>query len=128
MKSAEMVRLSTFVNFWPTPSHLISVYFSVSSKTQEDLNLKLRSKFNHGITNLGCLHCNKVKRTHKAIDRWFLFQNVQIEISEIFKMFKNNMKFTRVACRIDSKISIRDNRTILMIILMLLLMLVIIML
>ena len=31
-------------------------------------------------------------------DRQFIFENFHIEIFDIFKMFKNNMKFTRAAC------------------------------
>ena len=58
------------------------------------------------ITNNGYLHCTilkalyifMVKRTHGTRDNKFIFQNVQNEISEIFKMFKNNMKFSRAAC------------------------------
>ena len=34
----------------------------VSSKAvPENLNLKLRSEFNHGFTSNGCLHCDIVK-------------------------------------------------------------------
>ena len=48
----------------------------VSSKTVRwDLNLKFRSKFNHGFTNhcyaiLKALHGLKEKRTHKVRDFW----------------------------------------------------------
>ena len=37
------------------------------------------------------------------------------DILEIFKMLKNNMKFSIVTCRINSKISNRNNNTALMI-------------
>ena len=61
----------------------------VSSKAVvEDLNMKFRSKFNHGFTNPGCLARN-MQSFH---------QNVQNEIFKILKMSKYNMKFTRAAC------------------------------
>ena len=41
----------------------------------------------------------------------FLLQNVQYEIFEILKMFKNKITFSRGAYWIDSKISSRDNTT-----------------
>ena len=41
----------------------------------------------------------KVTRAHEGRSQ-FLFQNVQNEIFVIFKMFKNNMNFTTVACGI----------------------------
>ena len=79
----------------------------VSSKSlTEDFNLKFRLKFNHGFTTHGCLQCAiltalygfKEKRAHKARDSQFVFQNAENEIFEIFKMFKNNIKFTRTTC------------------------------
>ena len=45
----------------------------------------------------------------------FFFQNVPKEIFRIFKMFENNMKFTRAAWRINSKISNRDKNTTLIV-------------
>ena len=68
--------------------------------------MKYRSEFKRGFTNRGCLHCAilkalrgfQEKRAHKSRDMQFLLQNVQNEIFKIFKMFKNNMKFTRPAC------------------------------
>ena len=68
--------------------------------------MKYRSEFKHGFTNHGCLNCATLKvlhgfqekRAHKSRDMQFFFQNVQNEIFKIFKMFKNNMKFTRGAC------------------------------
>ena len=83
----------------------------ISSETVlDDLNLKFTSKFNHG-----CLYCAilkafygfKEKIAHRARDNQFIFQNVQNEISEIFKIFKND----RAACWVNSKISNRDNNT-----------------
>ena len=79
----------------------------------EDLNLKFRSKFNPGFTNHGCLHCAILKalysfnekRDQKLRDIKFLLQNVQNKIFEILKVFKSNMKFTRAACWINSKIN-----------------------
>ena len=64
-----------------------------------NLKLKFRSKFNHGFTNHGYLHCAvwkalynfKIKRAQGARHNQFFFQNVQNnEIFEIFKMLKNN--------------------------------------
>ena len=37
----------------------------------------------------------KVKRTYEARGNQFLFQNIQNKIFEVFKMFRNNMEFTR---------------------------------
>ena len=41
----------------------------------------------------------------------FFLQNVPNEIFKIFKMFENNVKFTRAACWINSKITNRDKNT-----------------
>ena len=49
-------------------------------------------------------------RTHEARHNQFLFQNVQNEIFEVFKIFKNNMKFIRAAYWINSKISNRQQQ------------------
>ena len=58
-------------------------FFSPPVKLLKDLNLKLRSKFNHGFKGHGYLHCAvkalnnfKLKRTHEASDSQFLFQIV----------------------------------------------------
>ena len=68
--------------------------------------MKYRSEFKHGFSNCGYLHCAILKvlngfqekeSTNQVIMQFFL-QNVQNEIFKIFKMFKNNMKFTRAAC------------------------------
>ena len=72
----------------------------------EVLNMKYRSKFKHGFTNRGCLHCAilktlhnfKEKRAHKTRNMQFFFQNAQNEIFKLLKIFKNNTKFTRAAC------------------------------
>ena len=82
----------------------------------KDLNMKFRLIFNHGFTNRGCLHCTilkalygfKKKRARKARGRKYFLQNVQNEIFRILKIFENNMKFTRAACWISSKISNKD--------------------
>ena len=50
------------------------------------------------------------KRAHKSRDTQFFLQNVQNEILKVFKMFKNNMKFTQAACWINSKIRSRDKK------------------
>ena len=63
----------------------------------EDLNMKVRSKFNHDLTNLDFLHC-VILRTYKASDMQFFLETVQNEIFKILKMFKYNMKFTRATC------------------------------
>ena len=68
--------------------------------------MKYRSEFKHGFSNRGhlpmcyskALHSFQEKRANKSRDMQFFFQNVQNEIFKIFKMFKNNMKFTRSAC------------------------------
>ena len=73
----------------------------------------------YGFTNRGCLHCPilktlhgfQKKRAHKSRDMQFFVQNVQNETFEIFKMLKNNMKFTRAACWVNSKLSHRDKNT-----------------
>ena len=85
--------------------------------------MKYGSEFKHGFTNRACLHCDTLnalhgfqeKRTHKSKDMQFFLQNVSNEISEIFKMFKNNMNFTRASCWINSKISNRDKNNTLII-------------
>ena len=56
---------------------------------------------------LKALYRFKVKRAHEARNNQFIFQNVQNEILEIFKMFKNNKL-------INSKISNWENNTTLM--------------
>ena len=68
--------------------------------------MKYRSEFKHGFNNRGCLHCAilkalhgfQEKRSHKSRDMPFFSQHVQNENFKIFKMFKNNMEFTRAAC------------------------------
>ena len=73
----------------------------------------------YGITNRGCLHCSILKAWHifqekRATDQGiciFFLQNVQGEIFKTFKMFKNNMKFNRAACWMNSKLSNRDKNT-----------------
>ena len=74
-------------------------FFNCPVKSLRNLKLKFRSKFNHGFTNHGYLHCAvwkalynfKIKRAQGARHNQFFFQNVQNnEIFEIFKMFKNN--------------------------------------
>ena len=69
--------------------------------------------------NRGYLHCAILKALHgfqekralKSKDMQFFLQNVPNEIFKIFKMFENNMKFTRATCWINSKISDRDQNT-----------------
>ena len=56
--------------------------------------------------NCGYMHCAILKALHdfqeksdlKSRDMQFFLQNVPNEIFKIFKMFENNMKFTRGAC------------------------------
>ena len=68
--------------------------------------MKYRSEFKHGFSNRGhlpmcyskALHSFQEKGANKSRDMQFFLQNVQNEIFKIFKMFKNNMKFTRSAC------------------------------
>ena len=69
--------------------------------------------------NRGYLHCTILKALHafrekrdlKSRDMHIFLQNDPNEIFKIFKMFENNMKFTRAACWINSKISKRDKNT-----------------
>ena len=42
----------------------------------KDLKMKFRSKFNHGFTNRGCLHC-AILKAQKARDMQFFLHNVQ---------------------------------------------------
>ena len=74
------------------------------------MNTKFRSKFNHGFINRGCLHYAILKAC-KGRDMQFFLQNVRNEIFKILKMLKYNMKFTRTACWINSKISNWDKNT-----------------
>ena len=74
------------------------------------LNTKYRLEFKHGFSNSGCLRCAiqkafKEKRVHKARDMQFFLHSAQNEILKLLKMFKSNMKFTRAACWINSKVS-----------------------
>ena len=82
--------------------------------------MKNRSEFKHGFTNrsylhgaiLKALHGFHEKRAHESKDMQYFFQNVQNDFLQndfkICRMFKNNMKFTRAACWINSKISNRE--------------------
>ena len=87
--------------------------------------MRFISKFNHDFTYGGCLHCAilkawhgfKKKRAHKVREMSFFLQNVQNVIFKVLKMFKNNKKFTRPACWINSKIGNRDKNTTFMILL-----------
>ena len=73
--------------------------------------------------NRGYLHCAilktlndfREKRALESRNMQFFLQNVPNEIFKIFKMFENNMKFTRAAYWINSKISNRDKNTTLII-------------
>ena len=58
-------------------------------------------------TVLKVLHNFKVKTAHEARDNQFLFQNVQNETFEIFKMFKNKMTFTRAVFALTQNIATR---------------------
>ena len=73
--------------------------------------------------NRGYLHCAilkawqdfQEKRALKSRDMQFFLQNIPVEIFKIFKMFENNIKFTRAACWINSKITNRGKNTTLII-------------
>ena len=82
--------------------------------------MKYRSECKHGFTNCGCLHCAVLKalivfmekkRALKSRYMQFFLQNVQNGILKICKMFKNDMKFTRTARWMISKI-INNYRTL----------------
>ena len=60
------------------------------------------------------MHCT-ILEVYKAKSMQFFLQNVQNKIFKILKIFKYNMKFTRAACWISSKISNRDENTALII-------------
>ena len=64
-----------------------------SNVVPEDLNIKFRSKFNHGFTNRGCLQCAMWYSKSLQGKRY-----VQNKIFKILKMFKYTMHFTRAAC------------------------------
>ena len=55
---------------------------------------------NHGYLRciLKALHAFHEKRDLKSRDLQFFLQNVSNEKFKIFKMFENNMKFTRADC------------------------------
>ena len=68
------------------------------------------SRVNHDFTKHAYVHCAVLKsfmakRAHEARDNQFLFQNIQDKIFEIFKMFRNNIKFTRAAFWINLKLA-----------------------
>ena len=42
----------------------------------KDSKMKFRSKFNHGFTNRGCLHC-AILKAYKGRDRQFFFRNIE---------------------------------------------------
>ena len=68
------------VDYHPNPLELTSrIHFYSRETVPKDLNMKYRSKFNHGFTNSGYLHCDilkalydiKEKRAPKARDMQF---------------------------------------------------------
>ena len=81
----------------------------VSSKVVPGvLHMKFRSEFRDGFTNRGCFHSAALKaltrfQEKKSKDMQFFLQNVQTEIFKIFKMFRNNIKFTRVNSKISNR-------------------------
>ena len=88
--------------------------------------MKHRWEFNHGFTKRGNLHCAILKALHifqeeraqKSRNMHFVPQNIQNEVFNIFKMFKNNMKLTRVSCWINSNVRNKDKITRLIIFLL----------
>ena len=66
----------------------------------------LKKKFNNGFTNRHCLHYAIIKAYKARESMYFFFRNVQNEIFKILKMFKYNMKFTRVAWWIQKKATV----------------------
>ena len=83
-----------------------------------DLNIKFISKFNHGFTNLGCLHCAirkalygfKVKRAYKARDMQFFLQIVQNEIFKIWKDLKTTWNSPKQLAELTQKEDV-DSKT-----------------
>ena len=59
----------------------------VSSKAvPEDLNMKFRSKLNHGFTNCGCLHCAiAILKAYKARDTQLFFKMFKMSFSRFCK-------------------------------------------
>ena len=73
--------------------------------------MKFISKFNHGFTNRGCLHCAvlkalygfKEKRGHKVTEMQFFNQNGQNLIFKILKMFKNTRNLSEQPAELTRK-------------------------
>ena len=79
----------------------------VSSKdVPEVLDMKYKSKFKHGFTNRGCLHCAILKALHGFQGKW---ANKSRDMQ--FLKLQYNTTFIRAACWINSKISNRDKNT-----------------
>ena len=95
-----------FLYFWERLEKGFQEVIVSFKAVQEVLDMKYKSEFKHRFTNCGCLqsailkglHGFQEKRAHKSKGMQFFFQNVQSEIFKIFKVFKNNVIFTRAAC------------------------------
>ena len=64
---------------------------------------------------LKALHSFQEKRALKSSDMQFFLQNFPNEIFKMFKMFENNLKLTRAAFWINSKVSDIDKNITLII-------------
>ena len=69
------------------------------------------AELKHGFYSKTFTRFSEKKPTSQELWNFFL-QNVPNEIFKIFKLFENNMKLNRAACKINSKISNRDKNTI----------------
>ena len=74
----------------------------------QNLNIALLIMAVSTVLSKSFTQCSRKKEPTSQGMCKFSLQNFQNETFKIFKMFKNNMKFIRVACWINSKISKRD--------------------
>ena len=65
--------------------------------------MKFRSKFNHGFTNRGCLHC-AIIYAYKARYVQFFLQNVQ---NKVFKILKT---LNRISTLPEQLVQLTDNK------------------
>ena len=81
----------------------------------QNLNIALLIMAVSTVLSKSFTQCSRKKEPTSQGMCKFSLQNFQNETFKIFKMFKNNMKFIRVACWINSKISKRDKSNALVI-------------
>ena len=66
--------------------------FASSKAVLEDLNMKFRSKLNHGFTNRGCLHCAILKAYNTA-------QKMKLSIKDLFNKCDQRKTSFFVQCK-----------------------------